>query len=61
MTKLLNAREIAGIVGLKPGTLYRGAKNGTIPSIRIGRAIRFDPAAILKPIQHTLTREEVLK
>ena len=38
------AEELAGILSLSEKHIYKLAKQGRIPSIRIGGAVRFDPA-----------------
>jgi len=38
------AEELSGILSLSRKHFYKLAKQGRIPSIRIGGAIRFDPA-----------------
>lgn len=40
-----NASELAHLLDLSPKHIYRLAKEGRMPSIRIGGAIRFDPQA----------------
>lgn len=40
-----NAAELAQLLDLSPKHIYRLAKEGRMPSIRIGGAIRFDPQA----------------
>jgi excisionase family DNA binding protein len=49
VAKLLDVEQVAGLLGLHPGTVYRRARARKIPCVRIGaRVIRFDPRAIEK-------------
>lgn len=43
---LVDAREIARLIGIKPSWLLQRAREGRIPHYRIGKYIRFDPAEI---------------
>lgn len=38
---LLTVREVADRLRLHPGTVYRLARAGALPSLRVGRSIRF--------------------
>lgn len=51
--RLVTARELGDLLGLKPGTILDKWERGEIPGYRIGRAVRFDPDEIL-----ALTRKE---
>jgi len=42
MTRLLTASEVAHALGMHPTRVYREAKAGRIPHVRIGRRVRFD-------------------
>lgn len=44
--RLLTPDELAGLLVLSPKTLYARVKAGTIPVVRLGSAIRFDPKKI---------------
>jgi excisionase family DNA binding protein len=45
--QLLTAEELAAAFKLNPQTLYRLARRGAIPAIRIGKkALRFDPIRV---------------
>jgi excisionase family DNA binding protein len=44
--RLLTAAELAHLLGISPRTLRRHVKSGAIPSVRIGRLLRFDPMQI---------------
>ncbi len=43
---LLTADEIARVLSVSRKTIYKLTENGTLPCIRIGRAVRFDPADV---------------
>lgn len=48
----LTAVEVAELLGISRITVFKYAKKGILPSLRIGTSVRFDPAAIaefLKP------------
>jgi len=51
--RLVTARELGDLLGLKPGTVLDQFEAGKLPGYKIGRAVRFDPDEIL-----TLTRRE---
>jgi excisionase family DNA binding protein len=40
--KLLTADEVADLLRVNPSWVYRAAREGTIPSIKLGRYRRFD-------------------
>ena len=44
----LGVIEVAVIFGVGRDSIYRAAKNGTLPCIRIGSTYRFPTAAILR-------------
>lgn len=44
--KAMTADELAEILNVSRLTILRRAKRGTIPSFRVGAAVRFDPANI---------------
>ena len=41
---LLTARQAARILSISERTLWSLTKHGQIPAVRIGRAVRYDPA-----------------
>lgn len=49
--KLLDVKEIASMLNVKPSTLYQWAELGQIPSIKLNGALRFDLDDILKWIK----------
>jgi excisionase family DNA binding protein len=53
--RLLNAREAAQYLGLKLDTVYKKARLRELPSVRVGRCLRFDKKALDRLIeQHTI-------
>lgn len=42
----LTVRQTAEILGMHEQTIYRWTRNGNIPVLRVGGALRFDPAAL---------------
>ncbi len=43
LRKLLGPGEVAAMLGLSKPHVYTMAAAGTLPSIKLGRAVRFDP------------------
>jgi excisionase family DNA binding protein len=41
---LLNAAEAAKVLAISPRTLWSLTDTGELPCVRIGRAVRYDPA-----------------
>ncbi len=53
--RLLNVREASQYLGLETATVYRKARLREIPSVKVGRALRFDVKALERYIeQHTI-------
>jgi excisionase family DNA binding protein len=53
--RLLNVGEAAGYLGLKVDTIYRKARLRELPSVKVGRALRFDVKALERFVeQHTI-------
>ena len=48
---LLSATELARLLGLHRQTIYEHASSGNLPCVRIGTAVRFDPAIIARWLQ----------
>ena len=44
--QLLRIGQIATILDVSEGRAYELVRNGTIPSVRLGRQVRVDPAAL---------------
>ena len=49
--RLVAADELSEVLSLPRSSIWRLARNGTIPSVRIGRQIRFDKKAVTKALQ----------
>jgi predicted DNA-binding transcriptional regulator AlpA len=43
---LQTVNQIGDFIGMSPKTIFQWAKQGRIPHIRMGSALRFDPRAI---------------
>jgi excisionase family DNA binding protein len=41
MENLLTAEELAGVLKVKPGTIYKYAIRRVLPSVKVGGALRF--------------------
>ena len=53
--RLLNVEEAAVYLGLKVDTVYKKARLRELPSVKVGRALRFDIEALQRLIeQHTI-------
>ena len=53
--RLLNVEEAAAYLGLKVDTIYKKARMRELPSVKVGRALRFDVKALeLFVEQHTI-------
>ncbi|MGD9938755.1 MAG: helix-turn-helix domain-containing protein [Clostridia bacterium] len=48
---LVKDKQIAGLLNLHVVTVRRLALSGTIPSLKIGKARRYDPDAVLASFQ----------
>ena len=52
--RLLNAEETAEYLGLQVDTVYKKSRLRELPSVKVGRALRFDVKALDRYIeQHT--------
>ncbi len=53
--RLLNAEEAAQYLGLQVDTIYKKARLRELPSVKVGRALRFDVEALRRYIEeHTI-------
>ena len=53
--RLLNVEEAARFLGLQVDTIYKKARLRELPSVKVGRALRFDTNALERFIeQHTI-------
>lgn len=52
--RLLNVREAAQYLGLQVDTVYKKSRLRELPSVKVGRALRFDVRALERLVeQHT--------
>jgi excisionase family DNA binding protein len=53
--RLLNVREAAEYLGLEIDTVYKKSRLRELPSVKVGRALRFDVMALQRFIEeHTI-------
>jgi len=53
--RLLNVEEAAQYLGLQADTVYKKARLRELPSVKVGRALRFDVVALERYVeQHTI-------
>ena len=53
--RLLNVREAAQYLGLEVDTVYKKSRLRELPSVKVGRALRFDVKALERFVeQHTI-------
>ena len=53
--RLLNVREAAQYLGLEVDTVYKKSRLREVPSVKVGRALRFDMNALERFIdEHTI-------
>ena len=53
--RLLNVEEAARYLGLEVDTVYKKARMRELPSVKVGRALRFDLEALERFVkQHTI-------
>jgi excisionase family DNA binding protein len=50
MVKMLTTYELARCLQLHPDTIRKMAREGIIPSMQIGRKLRFDQAAVVEAL-----------
>jgi len=50
---LVTATRLATTLGVTPCTIYRWAKRGRIPCLRLGRKLRFDSNAVIRSLQQS--------
>ena len=46
--RALSAQELAVILHLTPAMVYKEAKDGRLPSFRVGTSVRFDPKLVIE-------------
>lgn len=49
--KLLTVKEVCDRLAISDATLYRLINKGEIPTVKIGRSLRFDPADVAAYIE----------
>jgi excisionase family DNA binding protein len=49
--KPLKVAEASEIIGIHPVTAYKWAKDGKMPSLRLGGAVRIDPQALARWVE----------
>jgi excisionase family DNA binding protein len=53
--RLLTVREAAAYLGLQVDTVYKKARLRELPSVKVGRSLRFDVQALERYVeQHTI-------
>jgi len=53
--RLLSPKEAAAYLGLKVNTVYKKARLRELPSVKVGRSLRFDVVALDRYVeQHTI-------
>jgi excisionase family DNA binding protein len=53
--RLLNAEETAEYLGLQVDTIYKKSRLRELPSVKVGRALRFDVEALRRFVEeHTI-------
>jgi excisionase family DNA binding protein len=52
---LLKSPDVCRIAGVSPRTLWQLVKDGKLPAVRFGRAVRFDPKDVAAFIQSRKT------
>ncbi len=48
---LWKVAEVAAFLSMSPQWVYKHAELGTIPCVRLGASLRFDPAAIRRHVE----------
>jgi excisionase family DNA binding protein len=51
--RALKVRQVADMLGVAGSTIYKWTREGTIPSVRIGRCVRFDGPALARHLRRT--------
>ena len=49
---LMDSRELSAFLGVGDTLLEQMAKDGRLPHLRIGKALRFEPAQVLEALRH---------
>jgi excisionase family DNA binding protein len=57
---LLRPEAVAELLACSPKTVYAWASSGLLPSVRLGRLVRFRPADVRRFVEsHVVAREDV--
>jgi len=56
---LVTAREAARLLSISERSLWQLSKDGAIPAVRIGRAVRYDPRDLQACIERSKQRQLV--
>ena len=56
LAALLTVREAAGLLRISDRTLFTLTKDGQIPSVRVGRGVRYDEQDLARWIEAQKTR-----
>jgi excisionase family DNA binding protein len=56
MPRLVKASEVARLLNCSAKTVRKEAKAGNVPSVRIGKGYRFDPAAVILALSNQPTK-----
>lgn len=51
LVETIGVEEAARVLGVHPYTLYRWAREGRVPCVRLGRSVRFRVAALQEWMQ----------
>lgn len=57
MEEFFKVRELATKLKVAPVTIYKMVSRGKLPAVRVGRSIRFDPAALDGVLGTSLCKE----
>ena len=57
-TRVLRAAEVASLLQVTPQHIYKLAASGRMPSIRVARAVRFDPQQIANWLLETTSFQQ---
>jgi len=61
LSRLLNAQEVAAALNMGLSTVYQLVERGELPSIRIGRSVRFRPEDLEKFIESKAQRQAAVE
>jgi excisionase family DNA binding protein len=61
LSRLLNAQDVAATLNMGLSTVYLLVERGELPSIRIGRSVRFRPEDLEKFIEAKAQRQAAIE